>query len=118
MPIVAKNKTPAGSRRGLCGAEMVGRSVRLTAEEIGYIQMVVTLWRRCNGCGTAMGVQALRRRALCIFRYRIMRRHLIRDAALSLALGQRPKRRDCRTGGTRRDRRLGFFVAAAEPDIG
>ena len=78
--------------------------------------MVVALWRRGNRCRAAMDVQTLRRRAFCVLRYRLLiRRHLLGDGTLRLALGQRRHRR---TGGAGRDRRFGLFVAAAEADIG
>src|SRR5437764_1185409 len=81
--------------------------------------MVVALWRRRNRGRAAMGVQTLWRRALCVLRYRLMiRRHLLGDGTLRLAIGQRRQRRHGRTGGAGRDRRLGLFVAAAEADIG
>src|SRR4051812_30569351 len=80
--------------------------------------MIVALWRRCNRGRTAMGVQSLWRRPAGILRYRLAGRDLLRDAALRLALRQRRHRRHRRTGSPRRDRRLGFFVATAEADIG
>ena len=49
--------------------------------------MVVALWRRGNRCRAAMDVQTLRRRALCVLRYRIVIRHLLGDGTLRLALG-------------------------------
>src|SRR5438445_7732999 len=81
--------------------------------------MVVALWRRGNRCRAAMDVQTLRRRAFCVLRYRlVIRRHLLGDGTLRLAIRQRRQRRHRRTGGAGRDRRLGLFVAAAEADIG
>ena len=80
--------------------------------------MVVTLWRRCNRCGAAVLVQALRRGTAGILRYRLMCRHLLRDGALRLALRQRRHHGHRRTRGTACHRRLGLFVATAKADIG
>ena len=64
-------------------------SVGLASEEGRDIKMVVALWRRGNRCRAAMDVQTLRRRALCVLRYRILIRHLLGDGTLRLAIGQR-----------------------------
>src|SRR5437867_3552746 len=80
--------------------------------------MVVALWRLGNRCRAAMDVQTLRRRTLCVLRYRILIRHLLGDGTLRLAIGQRRQRRHRRPGGAGRDRGLGLFVATAEADIG
>ena len=63
-------------------------SVCLAPEEGGDIKMVVALWRRGNRCRAAMSVQTLRRRALCVLRYRVVIRcHLLGDGPLRLAIG-------------------------------
>src|SRR5579883_212895 len=77
--------------------------------------MVVSLWRRGNRCGAAMGVQTLRRGTARILRYRLTACDLLLHAALRAALG---KRRHGRTGGTGCDRRLAFLLTTAEADIG
>src|SRR3954451_5414530 len=77
--------------------------------------MVVSLWRRRNRCGAAMGVETLRRRPAGILRHRFAGCDLLRDGPLRLALRQR---RQCRAGGSGRDRRFALLVATAESDIG
>src|SRR5689334_14505767 len=77
--------------------------------------MIVALWRWCNSCRAAMDVQTLRGRTTSVLRYRLIRRDLLGDGALSLPLRQWRHGRTC---GPRRDRRLGLLVAAAKPDIG
>src|SRR5689334_23083164 len=83
--------------------------------------MIVTLWRWRNRRGAPMGIQALRLWTTRIFRYRLIGRNLLGNAALRLAFRQRRHGRHRghrRTGGAPRDRRLALFVAAAEADIG
>src|SRR3954470_11590316 len=97
MQIVAIKRLRRTSPEPLGKSQLLQRSVGLPAQESGYIEMVVTLWRRRNRSLPPVGVEALRCRPLGIFRYRLVRRHLLGDAALGFALGQRRKRRERRT---------------------
>src|SRR5262245_23269581 len=74
--------------------------------------MVVTLWCWCNRCRAAMDVQTLWRGAASIFGHRLVCRDLVRP--LGLAFG---RRRHCRAGTTRCDRRLVLLVTPAQAHI-
>jgi ribosomal protein L35 len=80
--------------------------------------MIVALWRRRNRCRAAMEIKALRRGTTGIFRNRVVRRHLLGNGALRPALGERRHLFHGRSGGSRRDRRLGLLVTPSEANIG
>ena len=80
--------------------------------------MIVALWRGRNRCRTAMVIETMRRGTPRVLRHRLMRGHLLGDAALRLALLQRRHLFHGRAGRACGDRRLGLLVTPTEADIG